>query len=98
MSQTHLISPTYLSLQQATAEGYGAYSTLRKYIADGRLPAVKIGSRIKIRESDLQDLATPVRGDAEAPINVAIQRLVDAAPGLTRDQITRLSAVLGDVR
>ncbi|WP_406708913.1 hypothetical protein QEV68_05445 [Trueperella pyogenes] len=30
----------YLPLQEAVAEGFGAYSTLRSWIAQGRLPAV----------------------------------------------------------
>ncbi|WP_398396877.1 helix-turn-helix domain-containing protein [Schaalia sp. JY-X169] len=50
----------YLSLKEASALGFGAYQTLRKYIADGRLPAVKIGSRVKVRLADLESLAIPV--------------------------------------
>mgnify|MGYP000447322415 CR=1 FL=1 len=50
----------YLTLREATAEGYGAYSTLRSWIAQGRLPAVKTGGRVKVLRSDLDAFATPV--------------------------------------
>ena len=56
----------YLSLKEASALGIGAYQTLRKYIANGSLPAVKIGSRVKVRLADLEALAVPVPTN-EAP-------------------------------
>ena len=33
----------YLTLQEAVAEGFGAYSTLRLWIAQGKLPAYNTG-------------------------------------------------------
>ena len=57
----------YFSLKEATGLGFGAYQTLRKYISDGRLPAVKIGSRVKIRLADLEALAVPVEPAAATP-------------------------------
>lgn len=91
-------TPALITLQQAAQDGYAAYSTLRKYIAQGRLPAVKIGTRVKVRRSDLERLAVPVRADGKAAIDAVVQRLVEAAPQLTHEQITRLSAALGDAR
>ena len=38
----------YLTLQEAAAEGFGAYSTLRTWIAQGKLPAYKTGNRVKV--------------------------------------------------
>lgn len=72
-SGTHL-----LTLQEAVSLGYGAYQTLRKYIADGSLPAVKIGKRVKVLRSDLDALAAPVRPSA-ADVEARIERLVEAA-------------------
>lgn len=74
-SRTH-----YLTLQEAVAEGYGAYSTLRSWIAQGKLPASKTGSRVKVLRTDLDALAKPAGGD---PVAAAIERLVASAPPLT---------------
>ncbi|MCT2995277.1 DNA-binding protein [Propionibacterium freudenreichii] len=87
-SRTH-----YLTLQEAVAEGYGAYSTLRSWIAQGKLPASKTGSRVKILRSDLDALARPAGVD---PIEAAIERLVAAAPPLTPEQTSRLRDLLGE--
>lgn len=81
-----------LSLAEAVDLGYGGYSTLRKYIAEDRLPAVRIGRRIKVRRSDLDLLARPTSGDT---IELHIAEVVDAAPRLSDDQIARLRFALG---
>lgn len=86
---------TYLSLSEAVARGYAGYSTLRKYIAEGRLPAYKIGSRVKVLRSDLDALVTPIGTD---PVNAAIDHLVAAAPPLTPEQTRRLRDLLGGAR
>lgn len=86
---------TYLSLSEATARRYAGYSTLRKYIAEGRLPASRVGHRIRLRQSDLDALLTPVGTD---PIDLTVERLVAAAPELTPEQVTRLRAALGGAR
>lgn len=96
MSSTRHIQPTLLTLQQAAAEGYAAYSTLRKYIADGRLPAVKIGSRVKVLRTDLDALATPKQPASFESIEDVVQRLVAAAPPLTPEQTRRLRDLLGE--
>lgn len=86
----------YLTLQEATAEGFGAYSTLRSWIAQGKLPAVKTGKRVKVLREDLEALAVPVGAD---PVDRHIKALVDAAPRLSDEQISRLRAALvGGVR
>lgn len=38
-----------LTLSEAADLGYGGYSTLRKLIAENRLPAVRLGRRVKVR-------------------------------------------------
>lgn len=82
----------YLTLQEAVAEGYGAYSTLRSWIAQGKLPAYKTGTRIKVLCTDLDALVRPAGGD---PFDVAIERLVATAPPLTPEQTRRLRDLLG---
>lgn len=98
MHTDHPDSPIYRSLQQAVADGYGAYSTLRRYIDKGVLPAVRVGGRIKVKPEDLEALVKP----ATAPINhdviPAIERIVAAAPPLTSKDRERLAVVLGGAR
>lgn len=86
--------PTFLTLQQAVAEGFGAYSTLRLWISQGKLPAYKTGKRVKLRLEDLEALAKPVPVKAD-PLDAHIQALVDAAPKLTDEQIARIRFALG---
>lgn len=85
-SRTH-----YLTLQEAVAEGYAAYSTLHSWIRKGKLPAVKTGGRVKVLREDLDALAVPI---GKSPTDATIERLVAQAPKLTREQITTLAGVL----
>lgn len=92
-ARQHSELTTYVSLQEAVAHGFGAYSTLRLMIDDGRLPAVKIGGRVKIATDALEALAQP-----KAPrmdVVPAIQRIVEQAPPLTPQQRERLAVILG---
>ena len=95
MSSTPHVQPIYLTLQQAAAEGYAAYSTLRKYITDGRLPAVKVGSRVKVLRADLEALAVAVRPATFEEIEAAAERLAASAPPLNDAQVRRLSTIFG---
>lgn len=95
MSSTPHVQPIYLTLQQAAAEGYAAYSTLRKYITDGRLPAVKVGSRVKVLRADLEALAVSVRPATFEEIEAAAERLAASAPPLNDAQVRRLSTIFG---
>lgn len=90
-------TPVRLTLPQAAARNYGGYSTLRKMIASGELPAERVGRRYLVLESDLEALATPVVGrpTERASIDAAIDRLVASAPRLSREQRERLASVLG---
>ena len=82
----------YLTLKEAAAEGFGAYSTLRTWIARGKLPAYKTGNRVKVRRKGLEALAVPMRID---PVERHVKALVDAAPRLSDEQIARLRFALG---
>lgn len=86
------MSAPLLTLQEAVAEGYGAYSTLRMWIAQGKLPAYKTGSRVKVRREDLDALLVPV---GPGPLDVAIDELVSAAPTLSSEQRSRLASLVG---
>lgn len=88
---------TLVSLQEAVDFGYGGYSTLRAYIADGRLKAVKVGRRWRLRLEDLERLEIPAPGHPtdRAAADAAIERLVAAAPRLTIQQRERLALILG---
>ena len=91
--------PTYFTLRQAVEHGYGAYSTLRSWIASGRLPAVKIGGRIKVRPEHLEALAQPAssRTDDER-LDEAVARAVAALPPLTVSQRQQLGRIIGGSR
>jgi excisionase family DNA binding protein len=95
VSSTPHVQPTYLTLQQCVAEGYAAYSTLRGYIADGRLPAVRIGGRLKVRREDLNAFSRPTGQTRDWDVVAAVQRGVAQAPPLTPEQRERLAVILG---
>lgn len=85
-----------LTLSEATSAGYAGYSTLRRYISDGRLPASKIGGRVRVRRADLDALLTPAKAELSFDeLETHVARLAAAAPPLTRDQITRLGRLFG---
>ena len=81
-----------LTLSEAADLGYGGYSTLRKLIAENRLPAVRLGRRVKVRRADLEALTHPTGVD---PLERYVKELVDAAPRLSDEQIARLRFALG---
>lgn len=55
---------TYLSLDHvANAHGLSV-KTVRRRIADGTLPAYRIGGRIRVREADLDRLAQRIPAGA----------------------------------
>ncbi|WP_454165418.1 helix-turn-helix domain-containing protein [Gordonia iterans] len=85
-----------LTLQEAVDLGYGGYSTLRKYIADGKLTASKVGARVKIRRADLDALLTPAAAPSYESAEAAIRRIVAVAPPLSGDQLRKLGRVLMD--
>ena len=92
-----LTNPEHLTLSEAANRGFGGYSTLRKKVASGELPAERIGRRYVIRQSDLEALLVPAVGrpSESTSINAAIDRIVAAAPRLSNAQRDRLASVLG---
>ncbi|MCD2143728.1 helix-turn-helix domain-containing protein [Gordonia paraffinivorans] len=85
-----------LKISEAAAAGYGAPSTLRRYIREGRLPgAVKSGRDWRIPRADLEALLTP-RVPTYRSVQEAVARIVATAPPLAEPQIQALSSALGD--
>ncbi len=99
MSQTAILDrPVRVPLTKAAQIGtYGGYSTLRKKVAEGDLPAVRVGRRIFVHLDDLDAMAEPVVGHptTTASIEKAIDRIVASAPCLSPEQRDRLAEVLG---
>jgi len=86
-----------LTLQEAAHARRIGYSTLRKRVADGSLPAERIGRRIYVEPAHLDAMAAPVVGRprAAAEIDSAVARVVAAAPRLTAEQRERLAVIIG---
>lgn len=84
----------WLHLDEAAVYCRTSYSTLRQWIRQGRIPATKVGRRVKIRKSDLEALMTAPVVD---PVEAHIEALVAAAPPLSDSQIRRLQSLLGGV-
>jgi excisionase family DNA binding protein len=52
--------PVYLSLQTAAQLHDVSVKTIRRRIADGTLPAYRVGQQLRVREADLARLAVRV--------------------------------------
>ncbi|QPK81272.1 helix-turn-helix domain-containing protein [Schaalia sp. ZJ405] len=61
----------YLTLQEIVAEGFGAYSTLRSWIAQDKLPAFKTGKRVKVLREALVDAAPRLSDEQIARLRFA---------------------------
>lgn len=96
MTEIHESDPLR-SLKYAVEHGYGAYSTLRQYIAKGKLPAVRVGRLLKVRQSDLDALGVPACPALSHEVDKAIDKIVAAAPPLSSTQREKLVGLLGGV-
>jgi excisionase family DNA binding protein len=84
-----------LTIQQAADEINNSPKSIRRWIAQGRLRAVRVGPRaIRIDRADLDQLITPA-GRAESPDDLVerIARIVTGSP-LSDDEIDQLARVL----
>lgn len=88
-----------LTLQEAAHVRRVGYSTLRKRIADGTLPAERVGRRIYVDRAHLDAMGDSVTGRprTNAEIDSAVARVVAAAPRLTAEQRERLAVIIGGV-
>lgn len=69
----------YLNLTDAVGLGFGAYQILRRYIAQGKLPAVKVGGRIEVLRSDLDALTVPKQQSTFEEVEATAERLAASA-------------------
>lgn len=59
MTSTQMVDRLY-SLTELSSLGYGSKNSVRALIAVGTVPAVRVGNRLKVRETDLHYIAVPV--------------------------------------
>lgn len=101
--------PTHTSLRDpvllvdAVAEGrFGAYSTLRKRISEGRVAAEKSRGRVFVERADLEKLCEPTpvvpreaAGDAlDADTRAWAERIASSAPPLSPSAASAVAAIL----
>lgn len=90
------------ALRELSEMGYGSRRTNLNLINAGLLPAVRVGTAFKVRESDLPLLAAPIGGAPSEPeatdfdgLAAAASRLVSAWPRMgpsLRDDLAQLLA------
>ncbi|MCF8610207.1 DNA-binding protein [Gordonia sp. HY285] len=82
----------WLWLAEAVEEHYGGYSSLRRYITEGRLAtAEKVGKRWRVRKYDLDGLIVKRAVDpSPEDVEAAVARIVASAPPLSDSQIRKL--------
>ncbi|WP_334144603.1 helix-turn-helix domain-containing protein [Corynebacterium nuruki] len=84
-----------LTLAEAVDEGYAAYSTLRSWIAKGRLPATRCGRRILIHREDLDALCHPARSVTD--ITAWARAIARTAPPLSQEKAAEVARILQGV-
>ncbi|TSE17873.1 helix-turn-helix domain-containing protein [Arthrobacter sp. KBS0703] len=88
-----------ISLAESSARTGLSEKTLRRRIADGLLPAYRVGPRaIRVKPEDLDKLLRPmpasVEGRRQDQLADYIARTVEAFPPLTREQLDRIAVLL----
>ncbi|MFB7553784.1 hypothetical protein [Streptomyces sp. NPDC056154] len=82
---------------------YGHSIAIRKRITDDEMPAVRVGGKLKIRESDLQPLAMPaiasrpdeqVEEQVKDDLNSLAAKLVASWPELPKERRVELGRLL----
>lgn len=92
-----------LSVAEAARESGFSVATIYRYVADGVLPAHRLGRKaVRIKRSDLDKITKPIRSrGAEVvadPIREAALKVVADAPALTAEQLSKITALLGRVK
>lgn len=68
------------------------HHSVRRHIRNGRLKAVRVGGRVRIRREDLEAFMEPV-GFQEGPANNGFTRRIGPIPRLTEDLIAELEGL-----
>lgn len=79
----------YMSLREAVEDGYASYQTLRNWIKQGKLPAVRVGNRYRVLRTDLEAVLHPdaPTRSTDASVIAWAERQALTAPALTSEQI-----------
>lgn len=85
---------TLLTVPDAAIYGGVSKKTIRRWIAEGRLAAIRLGPRsIRIDLAELERLAEPVGPASPADPVERIAKLLESSP-LSDDQVDRLASLL----
>ena len=86
-----------VSLAEAAERKGVSVKTVRRWIADGRLPAERLGPRlIRMKVADVDAIGEEVDPPAD-PIREAALRVVSEAPKLSAGQLDQICALLRGV-
>jgi excisionase family DNA binding protein len=83
----------YYTVEQAAAVLGLHVKTVRLYVRDGRLPAVRVGRRYRIAKDDLAAFAGLPLGEAVAPRRAEASSIVQI-DGLPRAEMDRVSTMV----
>lgn len=73
--------------------------TVRRWLRDGRLPALRVGGRIRIPEHALRDMTAPYGSEPASPRAHTLDPHLTVDPGLARAQrAARAERLLATVR
>ncbi|MGV9669798.1 helix-turn-helix domain-containing protein [Gordonia sp. NPDC003504] len=82
----------WLWLSEAEAEHYGARSTLRRYVNEGRFPtAEKVGRSWRVRKYDLDRLTRRAVPPSYDDVQAAVSAVAGQAPAFSDEQVRALS-------
>lgn len=105
ISSIPVSTDSYLTLSQASERGYGGYSTLRRRIAEGSLPAKRLGRRLLLRREDLEALLLPKAPGGEPPVDHGqadidditewARKVASSIPPLSPERRARVAEILG---
>ena len=68
--------------------------TVRRWVRVGKLPATKPGRNILIPESAVTEYLSAGQVSEQSPVDEYIESLVDSAPELTPEQVSKLRQIL----
>ena len=90
-------SPRLGSVKDAARELRCGDKTIRRRLADGTIPHVRVGGVIRIDLDALTAPARPTQPQPDPRVEYAdyIAKVVAAAPPLTSDQVAKISTLLG---